>query len=560
MISTATELGHSFIRLPTNPLYPCAHSCSMQVREDLIPDYLPDLIKVTGQYLKTGDLDVFQWPEPARHVPEKAYPAKLRAFRQQEEVSGEEIELAHKLISDNGPFISLSRPEQPNNYLERLKETERNLIVHEVPEHQARGFHIKALSYWELVHKNRITTTVCTKGNGMTGYWIERRKKEMLEAIEQRDRQYPLNPDSFHARDHSGQSTGQKKEDETVWVGGASASVTEREVNGFQIYYGCGIFSPICLPPKIFEKLPLATGQLIDTNEFTSNFVKNEKLVYLAKAWGNETRIWRNHVYDRFMTAAHILSSKEEGKWIFERVLDNLSKTVQSRKRNLRVEEEFTHKLLSKIPKERWSELIGQAGISLQNAPIKEMSLPIIPQILAINMIENTARAGANRLWGKPVAWHLENIGRWGEVSGGERIYGKNAKGTPSSMEKNFFFACLFDGYMATAIEWSATNNVKYISFEEHFRQVRQRTLQLNENHWLNNITNIHDLIKFCELEKPEYEVKFRSEDAYPLVAVPGATAEECISTENSREWKNWKLVERNMKQFLNGIFTLYHS
>ena len=46
---------------------------------------------------------------------------------------------------------------------------------------------------------------------------------------------------------------------------------------------------------KKFDELPLGTGDFIPSEKFTRIFSNDAQLVYLAKAWALETRIWQSH-------------------------------------------------------------------------------------------------------------------------------------------------------------------------------------------------------------------------------------------------------------------------
>jgi hypothetical protein len=304
----------------------------------------------------------------------------------------------------------------------------------------------------------------------------------------------------------------------------------------------------------------MGTGHVIPSTLFVSQFDTNAKLVYLAKAWGNETRIWKNHFSSDKMTAAHYYSSKPGEHWTFEYILDDLSETVHTRQEKLHEDELFTRQLLATVNPKEWKLFLGHAGEVLEKTYFIKQTKQhehVIPVIMAINMTENVARAGANRLWGKPVAWHFENVGRFGEVSGGERIYG-TAQGTPESFEYHSLFAYMFDAYNATAVEW-ASAGMKYISFEDFFQTVKTRIEELNSDHWLMACKNSEEFVALCKEHYPEYAVNFRSEDAFPLVSVTEATHDDCVD-ESDPKWKNWETVKKNMYTFIDSIRLLYTS
>ena len=325
------------------------------------------------------------------------------------------------------------------------------------------------------------------------------------------------------------------------------------------MYDQCGIFHPMCLPVRQFNELPLATGEFIPVRGFTSEFDPDAKLVYLAKAWALETRIWGNHFTHEKMTAAHLLTASSDGTYIFKRILGELMTSANSRKEKLATENIWIMNLLLSTDRKQWNSIFGHAGDILAKT---DGSLPLVnentvlPFIISINMTENVARAGANRLWGKPVAWHLENIGRLGEVSGGERIYGK-AKGSPDAMEIHSLFAYMFDAYNAVSIEW-ASSGLRYKSFEGFFQSVRSGILKLNPEHWIYGCENVEQFVVLCQSNSPEYNVSYRSEDAYPLVAVPGATDPNCQFENKHGVWKRWDVLTRNMESFMYGIRIAY--
>jgi len=560
---TSVEAGskHAFIKVKTTPL------SGIDTDGQLVDnpgDYVyrlatglkKDVITPSDKY------SIFIWHSPTEDIPYEEYPLRLRSFTPIP-FSEEEHHIATKIIQENGPFVSHRRDFYTEGQWDSILARERTDVVYfEVPDHQARGFRDTGIFEFQTPHGNRIKFSVCTKGNGTCGYWQARRKTEMLDALDGKLESYPLNPDQFHARDHKNQSRGQKSGDDIVWVGCASDQVTRREVRGFGLYEECQIFHPICLPVREFEELPLATGEFIPAESFTRLFDPETKLVYLAKAWALETRIWGNHFSHRNLTAAHILSAREgnnESEWVFQKILHDLHISAPMRREKLRMENDNVLLTLSLVDPNDWDKIIGFASnILRQKGVIEASGGQIIPIILSANMIENAARAGAHRMWGKPVAWHLENIGRLGEVSGGERIFGL-ASGQPDAMEYHSLFSYLFDAYMAVSIEW-ATAGLTYMPFEGFFNIIRNRILQLNHDHWINQYPTLDQFIAFCQTQRPDYVVSYRGEDTYPLMAVEGTTDPTMVFDNNYGIWKNWPDLQRNGEQFLQGIRLAYQS
>lgn len=519
----------SFVPVMTNPETCVKNQC---YRPDLQPAMVTSLAETLN--LPLGDsnrLDVFRWHNPfsGKVDGNPEYPQKLRNFTPPPDMTAQDIVLARAHLDTLGPYIPYPREKYRDKLLQQVEAANRRVIEHDVPNHQARGFKVKGIWVFATPHGTRIKMSACTKGSGSTGYWAERRTAEMKAALSGKIDSYPLNPDVFHARVHTGQSRGQQEGDEIIWVGCSTMEATKREVAGFEIYAGCGIFSPLCLPVRSFAELPLATGEFIPTAEFTRHFDLNAKLVYLAKAWALEKRIWRNNFSHDRMTAAHLVSVKENNQWLYQAILDDMTQTAQSRRILLDEDELFTRRVLTAVDPDKWQDVLGYAGQVLAGHPQLEVfsQARIIPIIIALNMIENVVQAGAYRLYGKPVAWHLENVGRWGEVSGGERIYGM-ARGIPDSREFHSLFAYLFDSYATIGIEW-ATAGLEYIPIKNFYQSVRSRILKLNPAHWIDRVLSLKDFVALCQNHSPDYQVNFRSEDAYPLIAVTGTTANPCI-------------------------------
>ena len=197
-------------------------------------------------------------------------------------------------------------------------------------------------------------------------------------------------------------------------------------------------------------------------------------------------------------------------------------------------------KVLQNTDKKYWKSIFGFAGETLSGIENISSSLNVdnvIPMIISINMMENTARAGANRLFGKPVAWHLGNVGRLGEVSGGENLW--NGQRKPRSNGDSLIFSIMFfDAYNAIAIEW-ASAGLPYTSIDNFFLSVKNRILQLNNNHWIFSCQSIDQFVSLCQSNYPSYQVLHRSEDAYPLVFVPGITDPECQLNDVTDLWKD---------------------
>lgn len=500
--------------------------------------------------------DVFSWRSPLNNPPDEEFPPEMRVFIGTE-TTAEARSLAAKMVNQYGPIIPHKKSDYVGKKWNEMIEREKKVSVFEVPPHLGRGFIDNGILVFETSHGNVIKFTVSTKGNGISGYWNDNRKREMLKALEENDIQYPLHPDPFHARDRTGQHTGNAKGDDIIWVGSTSDAVTKREIEGFNLYGQCGIFHAICFSAKKFDELPLGTGDFIPSEKFTRIFSNDAQLVYLAKAWALETRIWQSHFSNKKLSAAHLYSAKYDGAYLYENSLQELKTSVSSRKEKLREESIWVMKVLQNTDKKYWKSIFGFAGETLSGIENISSSLNVdnvIPMIISINMMENTARAGANRLFGKPVAWHLGNVGRLGEVSGGERIYGM-AKGSPEAMEIHSFFNYVFDAYNAIAIEW-ASAGLPYTSIDNFFLSVKNRILQLNNNHWIFSCQSIDQFVSLCQSNYPSYQVLHRSEDAYPLVFVPGITDPECQLNDVTDLWKDWNKLKNNMKKFISGIMT----
>jgi hypothetical protein len=549
--------SHVFIPVETSPAPKITVPSELIVPNDKGTDRLAqvlgiDIIRSPSKY------DVYLWHNPLTCLPVDQYPNNLRSFTPVETTDAERSQ-ARRMIETYGPIIPRTRSEYSDKDIQQIEEKNRQAVIYEVPPHQARGF--KDQGIYVFIYpdgQRRIKTTAATKGSGTCGYWRERRLHEMRAALDGKINDYPLNPDPFHARNRAGQATGSKNGDDVVWVGCASDTVTQREVNGFTIFQECGIFHPECLPVRKYDQLPLGTGEFIDTKEFTTPFATNTHLVHLIKAWASEQRLWGNTFNHTNMTAAHLLSVQDGGKFHFQNILEELRGSAQTRKVNLRKEEQKIARILRTLDRKHWDEFIGPAGNVLTQSLTNETFDPqtIIPTILSINMTENAAAAGAHRIWGKPVAWHLENIGRLGEVSGGERIYGK-ATGKPETMEIHSLFAYMFDAYAAIAIEW-ASSNMSYMTFEQFFQTVRTKILQKNNAHWINQYPDVNTFVMLCQSHHPDYQVNYRSEDAFPLVAVPGTT-DPTIEFKNAHGvWKNWNALEHNLNAFVSGIRQAY--
>jgi len=548
----------TFIKVATSPVIGIEPEASL-----VDPGRLSDVSMLSTRLgipviIGADKYDVFLWRSPLKNPPDEEFPPQMRVFIGTT-ATAEERSLAMKMINRYGPIISLQRAKYDETKINQIKEREEKIVLFEVPPHQGRGFTDKGIFVFETKHGTVIKFSTSTKGNGTTGYWIENRKREMLNALEKNDEKYPLHPDPLHARVNSGQNTtGQAKGDDVTWVGSASDAVTKREVEGFKFYEESGIFHPVCFSVKRFDELPLSTGEFIRSEQFTRIFSQDAQLVYLAKAWALETRIWQSHFSNKKLSAAHLYSAKYEGEFQFENSLRELKDSVNLRKETLRKESFWVLKILQITDKKSWKSIFGFAGEALSKVGNILSTLNVdnvIPTIISINMMENAARAGANRLFGKPVAWHLGNVGRLGEVSGGERIYGKAKEGPPEAMEIHSLFSYVFDAYNAIAIEW-ASAGMPYISIDNFFQSVKNRILQLNNNHWIFSCQNIDQFVSLCQSNYPSYQVLYRNEDAYPLVAVPDFTDPE-VQLEGGK-WKDWGKLKNNMEKFIGGIMTEY--
>lgn len=551
-----TNNKEKFIKVATSPVAGIEPEAALVDPGSL--DNVPSLSKILDLPIITESkiYDVFSWRSPLSNPPNEEFPPEMRAFIGTN-ATAEARFLAMRMINQYGPIIPHKKNDYISEKLNKITEREKEVSVFEVPPHLGRGFIDNGILVFETSHGNVIKFTVSTKGNGISGYWIDNRKREMLSALEKNDVQYPLHPDAFHARDRTGQHTGHAKGDDIVWVGSASDAVTKREIEGFNIYEKCGIFHPICFSAKRFDELPLGTGDFIPSEQFTRIFSHDAQLVYLAKAWALETRIWQSHFSNKKLSAAHLYSAKYDGAYLYENSLQELKTSVNSRKEKLREESIWVMKVLQHTDKKHWKSIFGFAGEALSGVENISSSLNVgnvIPMIISINMMENTARAGANRLFGKPVAWHLGNVGRLGEVSGGERIYGR-AKGNPEAMEIHSLFNYIFDAYNAIAIEW-ASAGLTYMSIDNFFKTVRNRILQLNNDHWIFSCQDMDQFISIGQSNYPSYQVLHRSEDAYPLVFVPGITDPECQLNDGTDLWKDWSKLKNNMKKFISGIMT----
>lgn len=547
--------SQKFIPVKTNGL--CSCNCEGVLVE---PTHsVLRLQQALGIPVRTNDSNygVFAWMNPLDHLPATGEEYPFRAFEPPREMTEDDRRSASQMVQRYGAVIPYTADYYSGCQGDVVRLRDNSAIIYEVPDHQARGFRDSAILFFQTQNGEVIKFAVCTKGSGMTGYWIERRKEQMLDALNKDSGDYPLNPDLFHARNHKGQSVGQREGDEIVWVGCASDTVTKWEVEGFNTYEKAGIFTPICLPVRAFEELPLATGDFIPTQLFVQVYDPASKLVYLAKAWGMETRIWGNHFSHKNLTAAHLLSTKEGDRFVFEEILGDLKGDVLKRRQKLDKEEAMTQTVMLNTDRSDLPKIFGFAGTCMKNAglqPFLDEHGRAIPSIISINMTENVARAGAVRLFGKPVAWHLENVGRWGEVSGGERIYGRMS-GMPDAREYHSLFSYLFDGYMAVAIEWAAAGK-EYISIEAFYENVRARIMKLNPDHWISAFQELSSFVDLCLGNLPTYEVKFRSEDTYPLIAVEGTTDRACMNRDEKT--KNWKQLRVNMNLFLRGLREVY--
>jgi len=547
--------SHSFIPVSTSSVNgvepgPALVDCDKQHLSNLARRLNLPIVTEDNRY------GVFLWHSPLDNLPDQEYPPVLRSFKPVQTDNGIQS-AALDIITRYGPYIPNTRDYYVDGKLNEIADREKGVVRFEVPDHQARGFRDTGIFVFDTERGRVVKFAVCTKGNGTCGYWKDRRRNEMIRALTEHDSEYPLNPDQFHARDRKGQQAGSKSGDDVIWVGCASNSVTKREVEGFNMYNACGIYCPVCLPVRQFKELPLATGDLIPADKFTQEFDRSTKLVYLAKAWALETRIWGNHFTHKNMTAAHILSAREDSSdgYIYEDITRELTCSASTRKQNLDAEGRLIMDILMSIDKKYWREIFGYAGnvFSKLDNPLSMINQKnVVPFFLSINMTENVAQAGANRLWGKPVAWHLENVGRLGEVSGGERIYGM-AKGVPEKMEFHSLFSYMFDAYNAIAIEW-ASAGLEYVSFESFFQYVKTKILNTNPQHRIYCCADSDQFVSLCQSNYPDYYVSFRSEDAYPLVAVPGTTAHECQFENNHGTWKDWGVLKKNMYHFITGI------
>ncbi len=548
----------TFIKVATSPVAGIEPEASLVDPGNL--SGIPVLSKILDLPIitKSDGYDVFSWRSPLNSPLDEEFPPEMRAFIGTN-TTAEARSLATRMIDQYGPIIPHKKSYYVDEKLNKITEREKKVSVFEVPPHLGRGFIDNGILIFETNHGRVIKFTSSTKGNGISGYWIDNRKREMLSALEKNDGEYPLHPDAFHARDRTGQHTGHAKGDDIIWVGSASDAVTKREVDGFILYEQCGIFHPICFSVKKFDELPLATGDFIPSEQFTRIFSHDTQLVYLVKAWALETRIWQNHFFNKKLSAAHLYSAKYDGAYLYKNSLQELKTSVNSRKEKLREESIWVIKVLQNTDKKYWKSIFGFAGEALSGVENISSSLNVdnvIPMIISINMMENTARAGANRLFGKPVAWHLGNVGRLGEVSGGERIYGM-AKGSPEAMEIHSLFNYVFDAYNAIAIEW-ASAGLSYMSIDDFFQSVKNRILQSNNNHWIFSCQDIDQFISLCQSNYPSYQVLHRSEDAYPLVTVPGITDPECQLRDGKDLWKDWKILKSNMEKFIDGIKVEY--
>jgi len=508
-------------------------------------------------------LAVIRWNDPLaeRFAGMPAYPEVLRSFTPVEGVSQADREQAAALVRDYGPFLPFPTDQYTDRLLRAVTDRNQQAVTHAVPEHQGRGFYYPEVYTFQIGNRTYHKIGVATKGNGITGYWYDQKRDELSSALVTGQADMPGNPDPFHARDHTGQSKGQKKGDEIVWVGLASDHVTRREVEGFNHMAEVGVFTPLPLPVERFNEIPLATGEVIDIAEFRDKFDSEAELVYLAKAWANETRIWGNIITRKQnMTAAHLLSVGDNGEFGYQLVIRDLEDSTTSRKSILSQQQQQTRDILMALDPQEWKEVLGYAGEKL--AQISQvLGKDVVAQdtkistIIALNSIENVASAGAGRLYGKPVAWHLENVGLWGEVSGGERIYGK-AEGEPQAIEYHSLFAYMFDAYTATALEWAAEGR-EFVSIDEFYSLVRNRIAQKDPEHWTKKIENLGDFVDLCKQNKLEYSVKFRSADTYPLVAVSGVTDPSCVDSADNY-WKDWPTLRGNLTQFINGVRDAY--
>jgi hypothetical protein len=555
-----------FLPVPTSPAYSCTAN-----GYELVDQTSPAALKL-GTVLdrdltcRSGiaQLAVVRWMDPLseRFQDIPAYPDELRRFRPVPDPNPESVAQAMDVLQNYGPLVPYPRSRYRGSLLREVEDRNSTVVSYEVPEHQGRGFiHPQVYTFRigdRIVHK----LVAATKGNGITGYWHDKKQSEVITALQEGQSDMPTNPDVFHARDHTGQSVGQKRGDEIVWVGLASDHVTAREVAGFDILSQTGVFTPLCLPVERFDQLPLATGEVIDVGQFKDGFDSEANLVYLAKTWANETRVWGNVISRNYnMTAAHLLSARDGDTLGFEKVIADLQATAPQRRFKLDQEKGQMRRILGALEPNEWQEVFGQAGAVLadkarqlgKEAVIADTDLSTV---MSINMLQNIVSAGSHRVYGKPVSWHLENVGLWGEVSGGERIYGQ-AAGSPQSMEFHSLFAYLFDGYTATAAVFAAEGK-QPPTIEDFYMQARQGILRANSGHWVGYCGQLDDFVSLCQQSPLDYNVAFRAADTYPLVAV-NATDPSCISSQDTY-WKDWRVLRRNLGQFISGIKEAYNT